>query len=93
VVDGVQASAPPPVTVYCSRACGNCLQYIEQTVVPLLRQAGDKNTTHRDGGNEPDNRKALLTRSDDLAVPPDLQSHLTVLVGERLILEEVIRSV
>jgi cytochrome c biogenesis protein CcdA len=87
-----QADTPAPVTVYYNRACGDCLQYIEETVVPRLEEAGYTNMTYKDYVNEPDNRKALLARSDELGVPPDLQSHLTVFVGERLILEGHIPS-
>ncbi len=88
----VEADAPAPVTVYYNRACGDCLQYIEETVVPLLGEAGHTDVVYKDYVNEPANRKALLAQSDDVGVPPDLQSHLTVYVGERLILEGQIPS-
>jgi cytochrome c biogenesis protein CcdA len=83
----VQAAAPDPVTVYYNRACADCLQYIEQTVVPLLRNAGYANLVYKDYVNEPANRTELLEQSESLGVPPDLQSHLTVFVGDRLILQ------
>ena len=84
-----RASAPDAdaVTVYYNRACADCLQYIEETVAPLLREAGYADLAYRDYVNEPANRTALLERSDGLGVPPNLQSHLTVFVGERLVLE------
>lgn len=84
---GVRASASDTVTVYYNRACADCLHYIEETVVPLLRDAGYTDLVYRDYVNEPENRTALLARSDALGVPPDLQSHLTVFVGDRLILQ------
>ncbi|MBU0702423.1 MAG: hypothetical protein KKC18_00965 [Chloroflexi bacterium] len=84
---GVQASAPGPVTVYYNRACADCLHYIEEAIVPLLRDAGYPEPIYKDYINEPENRTELLNRSDALGVPPDLQSHLTVLVGDRFILE------
>ncbi len=84
---GVQASAPGSVTVYYNRAGADCLQYIEETVVPLLRDAGYTDLIYKDYINEPANRTELLAQSEALGVPPDLQSHLTVFVGDRLILQ------
>jgi cytochrome c biogenesis protein CcdA len=84
---GVQASAPEPVTVYYNRACADCLHYIQEMVVPVLQDAGYTDLTYKDYINEPENRSELLDRSDALGVPPDLQSHLTVFVGDRLLLE------
>jgi cytochrome c biogenesis protein CcdA len=83
----VQASASDVVTVYYNRACADCLHYIEQMVVPLLRDAGYTDLVYKDYINEPENRSELLARSDALGVPPDLQSHLTVFVGDRVVLE------
>ena len=80
-------AAPDAVTVYYNRACADCLHYIEETVVPLLREAGYAEPIYRDYVNEPANRTALVDRSDALGVPPDMQSHLTVFIGERIILE------
>lgn len=82
----VRAQDPGPV-VYYNRACADCLHYIEETVVPLLREAGYPDPVYKDYINEPANRTELLERSDGLGVPPDLQSHLTVFVGDRVILE------
>jgi cytochrome c biogenesis protein CcdA len=84
---GVQAADPDPVTVYYNQACADCLQYIEGTIVPLLRQAGYGEPVYKDYINAPENRSELLQRSDALGVPADLQSHLTTFVGERLVLE------
>jgi len=84
---GVRASGPDTVTVYYNRACADCLRYIEETVVPLLHDAGYTDLTYKDYINEPSNRTELLERSEALGVPPDLQSHLTVFVGDRIILQ------
>ena len=84
---GVQAANPDPIVVYYNRACADCLHYIQETVIPLLRQAGYGEPTYKDYINEPRNRTELLKRSDALGVPQDLQSHLTTFVGDRLILE------
>ncbi len=86
-VVGLRAAEPDPVTIYYNRACADCLHYIEAAVVPLLREAGYREPVYKDYINAPENRSELLERSDALGVPPDLQSHLTTFVGERLILE------
>jgi cytochrome c-type biogenesis protein len=84
---GVQASLPEPVTVYYNRACADCLQYVDETVAPLLQKQGYTDLIYKDYINEPANRVELLDRSEELGVPSSLQSHLTVLIGDRLILE------
>ncbi len=83
----LQASAPEPVTVYHNRACADCLHYIEEMIVPLLNGAGHTDFVYKDYINEPANRTELVARSDELGVPPALQSHLTIFIGDRLILE------
>ena len=84
---GVRASASDPVTVYYNRACADCLHYLEETIVPLLNSAGYTDLVYKDYINEPANRTELLAQSDQLGVLPELQSHLTVFVGDRLILQ------
>jgi cytochrome c biogenesis protein CcdA len=92
---GVQAATADTVTVYYNRACADCLHYVNEMVVPLLRDAGYGEPVYKDYINDPENRVELLERSDELGIPPDLQSHLTVFVpsadsghsGARLILE------
>jgi cytochrome c biogenesis protein CcdA len=86
-VTAARASDPGAVVVYHNRACADCLHYIEETVLPLLRDAGYADPIYRDYINEPANRSELLSQSDALGVPPSLQSHLTVFVGERFVLE------
>jgi hypothetical protein len=83
----VRASAEEAITIYYNRACADCLHYIEETIVPLLWQAGYAAPVYKDYVNQPDHRVELLARSEELGVPASLQAHLTVLVGERLILE------
>lgn len=81
------AEQPAPVVVYYNRACADCLHYIDETVVPLLQERGYTEFIYKDYINEPAHRKELLERSQALGVPPDLQSHLTVFVGDRIILQ------
>jgi cytochrome c-type biogenesis protein len=86
-VVGARATASSSVSVYYNRACSDCLAYVEESIVPLLRQDGYTDLVYKDYINEPANRIELLDRSDALGVPPSLQSHLTILIGDRLILE------
>ena len=83
----VRAAALDTVTVYYNSACGDCMVYTEETVVPLLQAAGYGDLIYRDYINNAENRNELLARSDALGVPVDLQSHLTIFVGERIVLE------
>ncbi|MBC7227637.1 MAG: DUF1573 domain-containing protein [Thermoflexales bacterium] len=85
--DPSTVSSAGPVVVYYNRACADCLQYVQETVVPLLRGAGYPDPVYKDYINEPANRTELLARSDALGVPPNLQSHLTIFIGDRIILE------
>ncbi|HSJ56331.1 MAG TPA: cytochrome c biogenesis protein CcdA [Anaerolineae bacterium] len=84
---GVQAVEPRDVVVYYNRACADCLRYVDGTVVPLLRAAGYAEPAYKDYINDPANRVELLEAGEALGVPPALQSHLTILAGERLILQ------
>lgn len=77
---GVQAAEPTPVTVYYNRACADCLHYVDEVVVPLLRDAEYGDPVYKDYINQPEHRVELLERSEALGVPPDLQSHLTLFV-------------
>ena len=80
-------AASDQVTVYYNQACADCLHYIQETVLPILEDAGHAEVVYKDYINQPANRQELLERSDTLGVPPNLQSHLTVFVGERLVLQ------
>ena len=84
---GVKAATLPAVTIYYNRACMDCMSYTQETIEPLLRGAGYTDLKYKDYINEPANRTALLARDDELGVPADLQSHLTVFIGDRLILQ------
>jgi hypothetical protein len=35
-----QANTPPQATIYFNEACGDCREYIETVVVPILQEAG-----------------------------------------------------
>ncbi len=81
------ADTPQPVVIYYNRACGDCLEYVDGTIVSALKNAGYNDFVYKDYVNEPANRQELLRRSETLQIPPHFQSHLTIFVGETLILE------
>jgi cytochrome c-type biogenesis protein len=83
----VKAATMPAVTIYYNQACMDCVDYTHETIEPLLRGAGYTDLTYKDYINVPANRTDLLSRDETLGVPSDLQSHLTVFVGDRLILQ------
>jgi len=82
-----QAQALPAVTIFYNQACHDCVAYTQETIEPLLREAGYTDVTYKDYINEPANRTALLARDEELGVRADLQSHLTIFIGDRLILQ------
>ncbi len=82
-----RADGPAPVVVYYNQACADCLRYMEEKVVPLLREKGYTNILYKDYINEPAHRSELVERSRALGLPPDLQSHLAVFVGDRIVLQ------
>ncbi|MGC8839393.1 MAG: DUF1573 domain-containing protein [Anaerolineae bacterium] len=79
--------APGPAVVYYNRACTDCLEYIQETIVPLLRRAGLPEPTYKDYVNEPANRDELRAQSERVGIPPTLWSHLILFLGDRIILE------
>jgi len=87
VAGPVAAEGNQEAVVYFNQACGDCWTYIQQEVIPILQEAEVTNIVSRDYINDPANRTALLKESERLGVPQALQSHLTVFVGERIILE------
>ncbi len=82
-----QADTPPQATIYFNEACGDCREYIETVIVPILQESGITDIAHKDYINEPENRLELVRRSEELGVPAALQAHFTTFVGERLVLE------
>ena len=83
----VAAEEPKQAVIYFNEACGDCWIYVQQEIIPTLQEAGLTDIVPRDYINEPANRTALLKESERLGVPLALQSHLTVFIGERIILE------
>lgn len=76
---------PGEATVYYNEACGACAHYIRETLQPLLNDLGITDVELRDFINHPEYRRELLARSED--IPPQMQGHFTVFVGEGLVLQ------
>lgn len=81
------AATPPPVTVYFNGSCHDCVPYIEQELVPLLRSLGVGEITRRDYILERRYRRELVERSTALGIPPQLQGHMTTFIGDRIVLQ------
>jgi len=81
------AGAAPPVTVYFNGSCHDCVPYLDQELVPLLRSLGVGEIVRRDYILERRNRSELVERSTALGIPPQLQGHMTTFVGDRIVLQ------
>ncbi len=84
---GQANAAGEPVTIYFNGSCHDCVPYLDQELVPLLRTLGAGEITRRDYILERRYRSELVERSTALGIPPQLQGHLTVFVGDRIILQ------
>lgn len=84
---GLANAAGEPVTIYFNGSCHDCVPYLNQELVPLLRTLGVGEITRRDYILERRYRSELVERSTALGIPPQLQGHLTVFVGDRIILQ------
>jgi len=74
-------------TVYYNEACSACAHYIDERLIPLLKELGVEEIVEKDFINDRAVRKELVNRSSSLGVPPDLQGHFTVFIDDRIILE------
>lgn len=83
----VDGSTPEEATVYYNEACSDCARYINGRLIPLLRQLGVPEVTKKDYINDRSVRRELVERGKRLAIPPELQGHFTVFIGEEVILE------
>jgi cytochrome c biogenesis protein CcdA len=81
------ANPSPPVTVFYNSPCRDCVEYIEGTLIPVLKEFGLQNVDERDFINDRANRAELNKRSTDLGVPIPLQAHLATFIDGRVILE------
>ncbi|MDR7540420.1 MAG: DUF1573 domain-containing protein [Armatimonadota bacterium] len=77
----------PRVVAYYNASCHDCLPYLEQELEPLLRSLGAGEIERRDYIQQRAYRRELVERSTSLGIPPQMQGHMTVFVGERIVLQ------
>ncbi|MCL6642397.1 MAG: DUF1573 domain-containing protein [Candidatus Bipolaricaulota bacterium] len=73
--------------IYYNEACHDCTVYLDRELIPLLKELGIAQIVKKDYISERRNRAELLERSTQLKVPAKLQGHLTVFLGEKIILQ------
>jgi cytochrome c-type biogenesis protein len=83
----VDAEPAPPVTIYFNGSCHDCVPYLDHELIPLLRGLGVAEMVRRDYILERRWRAELVERSTALGVPPQLQGHMTIFIGDRIILQ------
>ncbi len=85
-------------TIYYNEACHGCKGYIEDSLIPLLKDSNIQEIIKKDYLNEPASRRELFETKQALDVPPDMQGHITTFVNDKIILEghvpsEIIRDI
>ena len=81
------AETAPPVTIYFNGSCHDCVPYLDHELVPLLKSLGAGEIVRRDYILERRYRKELVERSEALGIPPQLQGHMTIFIGDRIVLQ------
>jgi len=77
----------PRVVAYYNASCHDCLPYLEHELAPLLRSLGAGEIERRDYIQQRAYRRELVERSTALGIPPQMQGHMTVFIGERVVLQ------
>lgn len=81
------AQTAPPVTIYFNGSCHDCVPYLDHELVPLLKSLGVGEIVRRDYILERRYRRELVERSEALGIPPQLQGHMTIFIGDRIVLQ------
>jgi cytochrome c biogenesis protein CcdA len=81
------AQSAPPVTIYFNGSCHDCVPYLDHELVPLLQTLGVGEIVRRDYILERRYRRELLDRSTALGIPPQMQGHMTIFMGDRIVLQ------
>lgn len=81
------AGAAPPATIYFNGSCHDCVPYLDHELVPLLKSLGVGEVVRHDYILDRRYRKDLLDRSRALGVPPQMQGHMTIFIGDRIVLQ------
>jgi len=74
-------------TIYYNEACHGCKGYIDDSLIPLLKDSNIQEIIKKDYLNEPASRRELFETKQALGVPLDMQGHITTFVNETIILE------
>ncbi len=75
------------VVAYYNASCHDCLPYLERELAPLLRSLGAGEIDRRDYIQRRAYRRELVERSTALGIPPQMQGHMTVFIGDRVVLQ------
>ncbi len=75
------------VVAYYNGSCHGCLPYLDRELAPLLRSLGAGEIDRRDYIRQRAYRQELVARSAALGIPPQMQGHMTVFVGDRVVLQ------
>ena len=83
--------------IYYNEACGGCTKYINDELIPLLKELGITDIVKHDYANDKKNRLELNKLSNKLGVPAKMQGHFSIFIGDKIILqghvpEEIIRD-
>lgn len=76
-----------PVVIYFNGSCHDCVPYLNQELVPLLQGLGVGEIVRRDYILDRRYRKELVERSETLGIPPQMQGHMTIFIGDRIVLQ------
>jgi len=83
----VQGVKLEQATIYYNEACADCARYIDERLIPLLKELGVEEIIKKDFINDRSVRKELINRSSLLQIPPELQGHFTVFIDDKIILQ------
>ncbi|MBI3661169.1 hypothetical protein HY230_11960 [Candidatus Acetothermia bacterium] len=84
---GMGQSVPNEAVIYYNDACHDCMLYLDRELVPVLTELGIASIVKKDYISERRNRTELVERSTKLNVPAKLQGHLTVFLGDKVVLQ------
>lgn len=89
LVGAVHAPAgdAPPVAIYFNGSCHDCVPYLDHELVPLLRRLGVGEISRHDYIRDRRFRRELVERSQALGIPAQLQGHMTIFIGDRIVLQ------
>ncbi len=73
--------------IYYNEACGGCTKYINDELIPLLKELGITDIVKNDYANDKNNRLELNKLSNKLGVPAKMQGHFTIFIGDKIILQ------